>query len=160
MSKSLGNVITPSHYIKGVKRNPNYPAYGTDTLRLWLSSTNYSKDVNIGDEIINKVNNTYLKIRNVCKYLVGNLYDYTPIKISKYDSNYLPNQYILYELNDYIKSCNDAFKNYDFLKVYQKTANFISGPLSSIYFEITKNILYLSYKNDNIRKDIQNVFNL
>lgn len=160
MSKSLGNVVTPFRYIKGIKRNSKCPSYGTDTLRLWLASSNYSKDLTIGDEIVMKVNSVYVKIRNIIKYLIGNLYGYNPpasIQTLKFESTYLPNQYLYYMLNEYMTQCYKAYDNYELSKVYQKTANFVTTTLSSIYFEITKNTLYLSYLKDPIRKEIQDV---
>lgn len=77
MSKSLGNVIEPSHIIDGGKNLKQAPAYGVDVLRLWVSYSDYSKDVEIGKGILEKVAEALRKIRNTVRYCLGNLYDFT-----------------------------------------------------------------------------------
>jgi len=76
MSKSLGNVVDPTSVIEGGKNLQAKPAYGADVLRLWVASVDYTSDVCIGDNIIKQVFESYRRIRNTARYLIGNLNDY------------------------------------------------------------------------------------
>jgi isoleucyl-tRNA synthetase len=76
MSKSLGNVVDPLSVIEGGPNLKQNPAYGADVLRLWVASVDYSTDVCIGDTIIKQVFESYRRIRNTARYLIGNLNDF------------------------------------------------------------------------------------
>merc|ERR1719454_2582999 len=78
MSKSLGNVIDPNLVINGGKDLKKQPGYGADVLRLWVSSVNYASDVCIGEGIIKQIFESYRKLRNTARYLIGSLSDYDP----------------------------------------------------------------------------------
>merc|ERR1712157_343723 len=80
MSKSLGNVVDPLQVIEGGNNKKLEPAYGADVLRLWVASVDYSGDVGIGPNIIKQTFESYRKLRNTARYLVGNLADYDPVK--------------------------------------------------------------------------------
>ena len=69
MAKSKGNVIAPEKVIK---------AYGVDVLRLWVASEDYREDIRISDEILKRLSESYRKIRNTCRFLLGNLHDFDP----------------------------------------------------------------------------------
>ncbi|KAL3928077.1 MAG: hypothetical protein SGARI_005144, partial [Bacillariaceae sp.] len=78
MSKSLGNVINPLQVIEGGNNKKLEPAYGADVLRLWVASVDYSGDVSIGPNIIKQTFESYRKLRNTARYLIGNLADFVP----------------------------------------------------------------------------------
>ena len=79
MSKSLGNVVDPRSVIEGDSSNQKEkPAYGADTLRLWVSGVDYSGDVCLGANIMKQVSESYRKLRNTLRYLVGSLDDFVP----------------------------------------------------------------------------------
>ena len=78
MSKSLGNVVNPLQVIEGGNNRKLEPAYGADVLRLWVSSVDYAGDVRVGSNIIKQTFESYRKLRNTARYLIGNLDDYNP----------------------------------------------------------------------------------
>ncbi len=78
MSKSLGNVVNPIEIIEGGRDLKKQPAYGADVLRLWVASVDYSGDVCIGDNIVEQTFESYRKLRNMARYLLGNLADFQP----------------------------------------------------------------------------------
>ena len=76
MSKSLGNVVSPMEVIEGGNNQKLKPAYGVDLLRLWVASCDYSGDVRVGDAILKQTFESYRKLRNTARYMIGNLGDY------------------------------------------------------------------------------------
>lgn len=152
MSKSIGNVIDP------LKVNATH---GCDILRLWVASIDYQADAKISDDILKQVSETYRKIRNTLKFLVGNLsngeygvFDPLKDKVEKYE---IIDLYILEKLKDVINNYKDNFDNYNFMGASQVIVNFISNELSSFYLDIAKDILYCETKESLRRKQVQNV---
>jgi isoleucyl-tRNA synthetase len=146
MSKSLGNVIAPEDILK---------KYGADILRIWVASSNYSEDLRIDYSILDQHADSYRKIRNTFRYLLGNLNDkFEKIDLEKIDLNDLPEleQFILhkiYLLNDNFKR---YFNNYDFHNLYKELLNFCTVDLSAFYFDIRKDALYCDSKNSKKRQ--------
>ena len=104
MSKSLGNGIDPLEEIK--KR-------GADVLRLWVSSTDYTEDVRIGDEILKQVQESYRKIRNTYKFMLGNLNNFDPSKDAvKYEDMLPYDKYMMNELSNYVKDIKSYYEKY------------------------------------------------
>ncbi len=149
MSKSLGNGIDPLDEIN--KR-------GADVLRLWVASADYTEDVRIGDEILKQVQESYRKIRNTYKFMLGNLNNFDPKKdIVSLDDMPLYDKYMLNELNKYTKSVLDAYNNYEYQNVYKLTNNFIAFTLSNFYLDFTKDILYIEKEDSLVRRSVQSV---
>lgn len=149
MSKSLGNGIDPLVEIN--KR-------GADVLRLWAASTDYTEDVRIGDEILKQVQESYRKIRNTYKFILGNLNDFNPsFDLVSYADMYPYDKYMMNALNKYTKNVLDAYKRYEFNNVYKETNNFISFTLSNFYLDMTKDILYIEKKDSRVRRSVQTV---
>ncbi len=146
MSKSLGNVIAPEDILK---------KYGADILRIWVASSNYSEDLRIDYSILDQHADSYRKIRNTFRYLLGNLNDkFEKIDLERIDLNDLPEleQFILhkiYLLNDNFKR---YFKNYDFHNLYKELLNFCTVDLSAFYFDIRKDALYCDSKDSKKRQ--------
>ena len=146
MSKSLGNVIAPEDILK---------KYGADILRIWVASSNYSEDLRIDYSILDQHADSYRKIRNTFRYLLGNINDKFQIhELEKIKISELPEleQYMLhkiYNLNDnFIK----YFKNYDFHNLYKELLNFCTVDLSAFYFDIRKDTLYCDPIDSHKRK--------
>ena len=149
MSKSLGNGIDPLKEIS---------IRGADVLRLWVASTDYTEDVRIGDEILKQVQESYRKIRNTAKFILGNLNDFDPSKdMVSFDEMKEYDKYMMSELNRYVKNVRGAYDRYSYQEVYKYTNNFISFTLSNFYLDFTKDILYIEKKDSLVRRSVQTV---
>lgn len=136
MSKSLGNVVSPQDIIKH---------HGAEILRLWAASSDYSEDVRISKEILDRLIESYRKIRNTIRYILGNLCDFnTNHKECKFD---FLDEYILSRLSDVVEEIVSAYEEYKFYKVINIINNFFIKELSNFYFDILKDKLY-TYKKD------------
>jgi len=133
MSKSLGNTIAPQDIIK---------QYGADILRLWAATIDYSEDHRIGDEILKNVVETYRKLRNSFRWMLGNLAHYNP------DEEVMPREMpelerlILHRLSVLDKDVRKAYYAYDYKRVVSLISNFMNLELSAFYFDIRKDTLY------------------
>ncbi len=149
MSKSLGNVIVPADMIR---------LHGADILRLWVASTDYTEDVRISDELIKQVKESYRKIRNTYKFMLGNLKDFDPTKDSiKYEDMPYYDKYMMNELNIFTKNVLEEYEGYNFQNVYKLVNNFVSFTLSNFYLDFTKDILYIEKENSLVRRSVQTV---
>jgi len=146
MSKSLGNVVAPQDIIKH---------HGAEILRLWTASTDYSLDVRISKEIVERLVETYRKIRNTIRYILGNLYDFVPEE-KDYEFDLL-DKYILSKLVSVISETIDAYKNYEFHQVVNTITNFFIKDLSNFYFDVLKDKLYTYPKSSPQRVASQKV---
>jgi len=154
MSKSLGNVIAPEDILK---------KYGADILRIWVASSNYEEDLRIDFSILDQHADSYRKIRNTFRYLLGNLNDdFQKIDIDKLDLNQLPEleQYILHRVYNLNENYKNYFKSYDFHNLYKELLNFCTVDLSAFYFDIRKDALYCDSKNSKKRKSSIIVLNI
>jgi isoleucyl-tRNA synthetase len=158
MSKSLGNVVDPKKIIEGGGNQKKEPAYGADTLRLWISSVDYSGDVCIGGNIMKQQSDSYRKLRNTLRYLVGNLADFNPIN-NAVPIDQLPSldRYMLGELSRITSEIEEAYDEYQFYKANQVLFNFANLDLSSFYLDIAKDRLYISARDDFRRRSCQTV---
>ena len=149
MSKSLGNVIVPADMIR---------LHGADILRLWVASTDYTEDVRISDELIKQVKESYRKIRNTYKFMLGNLKDLDPTKDSiNYEDMPYYDKYMMNELNIFTKNVLEEYEGYNFQNVYKLVNNFVSFTLSNFYLDFTKDILYIEKANSKARRSVQTV---
>jgi len=149
MSKSLGNTVDPQKVTK---------QYGADILRLWVASVDYTNDVRISDEIMKQVAESYRKIRNNFRFMLGNLSDFNAkTDTVAYDGLAEVDQYVLQTYYQYVKAVNEAYEAYDFLTVYKLTLNLITHTLSAFYLDYAKDILYCNEKNSERRRQIQTV---
>lgn len=147
MSKSLGNLVTADETTK---------KYGADIIRLWVSSENYQNDVRFGDEILKRITETYRRIRNTLRFLIGNLYDFDTNKDKiEYDNLLEIDRFILHKLQKLIKDSTFYFDNFEFFKFYQAIHNFCASDLSSFYFDILKDRLYTFHSASFERKSAQ-----
>jgi isoleucyl-tRNA synthetase len=149
MSKSIGNVVAPQEIIDRV---------GTDVLRLWMTSFDYTDDIPVSDVLINNVNEVYRKIRNTGRFLLANLYDFD-IKHDavSFEKMLFIDQYALYELCEINRLIRDYYSNYDFTAVYHTLAHYCSTELSHFYLDIIKDRLYVEKADGVLRRSAQTV---
>ena len=133
MSKSLGNTTAPQDIIK---------QYGADILRLWVAASDYADDLRIGKEIINTTVDSYRKLRNTMRWLLGNLAHYKPAEaVALADMPELERLILnrLFELDGLVR---EAYGQYDYKRVVAALSNFMNVDLSAFYFDIRKDALY------------------
>lgn len=148
MSKSLGNVVDP---------NKIADTLGADIFRLWVSSVDYQADVRLSDESLKQVSESYRKIRNTFKFLLGNLFDFDKNKNSvSFASLNEIDQYIMIKTNNLVKDTLEAYEEFRFDDVYRKTTNFVTF-VSAFYLDFAKDILYIEKADDIERRRIQTV---
>jgi isoleucyl-tRNA synthetase len=134
MSKSMGNVIPPSQLIE---------KFGADIIRLWVSSEDYRNDLRIGLDMMNQIADSYRKIRNTFKFIIGNLSDFAPERALPYAGLLDIDKWILHELHELSGQVIEHYEKFEFHLVYRKILNFCAVELSSLYFDISKDILYI-----------------
>src|SRR6266481_4692130 len=116
--------------------------YGADLLRLWASSIDYTTDVPFSEEIFTRLSDTYRRIRNTLRILLGNLYDFESGKQENRKDLSLIDRWILERLDEVISTCRSAYENFEFHKVYHTLNQFCAVDLSSLYIDITKDRMY------------------
>src|SRR5258708_1377478 len=122
--------------------------YGADLLRLWASSIDYTTDVPFSEEIFTRLGDTYRRIRNTLRILLGNLYDFPvagvadPGPRSTTAATKLVDRWILERLDEVIGTCRSAYEKFEFHKVYHVLNQFCAVDLSSLYVDITKDRMY------------------
>ena len=159
-----------SAYEKPVDAGHFVNEHGADLVRLWASSIDYTADVPFSEEIFTRLGDTYRRIRNTLRILLGNLYDFTPhpaISPSRGEAENLTvpannrlshrrgedtgegliamtlvDRWILERLNDVIADCRSAYETFEFHKVYHVLNQFCAVDLSSLYIDITKDRMY------------------
>ena len=148
MSKSLGNVIAPEDILK---------KYGADILRIWVASSNYAEDLRIDYSILDQHSDSYRKIRNTFRYLLGNINDnFEPVDLEKLEIKNLPEleRFILHKIYILDQNFKKYFSNYDFHNLYKELLNFCTVDLSAFYFDIRKDCLYCDSKDSEKRKSV------
>jgi isoleucyl-tRNA synthetase len=147
MSKSFGNVIAPDEVIN---------RYGAEILRLWVAAEDYRDDIRISEEILTRLSEAYRRIRNTCRFLLGNLYDFDPQKDMIPDAQLLElDRWILLRLQKLISRLREAYANFEFHLVFHSLHNFCTVDLSSLYLDILKDRLYTSPASSRERRAAQ-----
>lgn len=135
MSKSLGNTISSQEIID---------KYGAEMLRLWVSAQDYKNDIRISKEIIDRLVETYRKIRNTVRFMLGNLYDFDPGKDMVLYTDMLElDRFALHKIQDLIAKVVQAYANFEPYVIYQQVHNFCVVDMSSFYLDILKDRLYV-----------------
>ena len=154
MSKSTGNVIAPEEILK---------KYGADILRTWVAASDYSEDLKLDHAILEQHAESYRKIRNTFRFLLGNLkdkknnLDYSSFEIEKWPEL---ERFILHKIFLLNKNFQSYFEEYNFHKLYKELANFCSLELSAFYFDIRKDALYCDDKSSFKRQACINLLGL
>jgi isoleucyl-tRNA synthetase len=134
MSKSLGNTIAPQDVIK---------QSGADILRLWVASCDYWDDQRIGPEILKTTTDTYRKLRNTVRWMLGNLAHFREEeRVSHVERMPELEQLMLHRLAELDELVRKAYADYDYKRVFAALTAFMTADLSAFYFDIRKDTLY------------------
>ena len=151
MSKSSSNIVAPAEVVE---------KSGADILRLWVASSDYSEDLKIGPEIIKSNIDSYRRLRNTLRFILGNLSDFS--EDEKVDYNEL-NDLDHYVLSSLVTLEEEVIKNYkifEYQKVFSLIFNFCTNELSAFYFDIRKDTLYCDSKDSLERKSTRTVLDI
>lgn len=151
MHKSSGNVIAPDELIK---------TYGAEILRLWVAGEDYRDNIRLSKEILQRLTEAYRRIRNTCRYLLGNLSDFDPeTDRVPYEHMEELDRYALNGLQELNEQVQKAYENFDFHIIYHSLHNFCVLDLSSFYLDIIKDRLYTSPQKSAARRSAQTAMN-
>jgi isoleucyl-tRNA synthetase len=147
MSKSKGNVTSPLDLMK---------THGAEILRLWVILEDYRNDVNFSTESMDRVSESYRKIRNTIRFMLSNLYDFSPdtdaVPVSKLGDL---DRWALSRASGYFEKIEAAYETYEFHQIYHLVTNLCVVDLSARYFDILKDRLYTAAKNSPERRQSQ-----
>ena len=133
MSKSLGNTIVPDEVVK---------QYGADILRLWVAQTDYTADQRIGPEILKGVADSYRRLRNTMRFMLGSLSDFS--EADRVEPAEMPEleRWVLHRVAELDETVRQGYRGFDFQGVFSSVFNFATVDLSAFYFDIRKDVLY------------------
>jgi isoleucyl-tRNA synthetase len=147
MSKSLGNVIVPQKVVNSL---------GADVLRLWIAATDYANEMSLSDEILKQVADSYRRIRNTTRFLLGNLAGFDPAKDNVAQADLVSiDQWALWRAAQLQEEIITAYRNYEFHLVHQKLHNFCIVDLGGFYLDVLKDRLYTTPTKSLARRSAQ-----
>src|SRR5437667_4823298 len=147
MSKSLGNGVDPVDIAKRL---------GGEIVRLWVASVDFREDVHASEELMKRVADNYIKIRNTFKNMLGNLYDFDPKQHAMEFAGLEPlDRYALIVTADLTKQLRQWYEEFAFHKIYQRLNQFCVVELSAFYFDVLKDRLYTAAPNSLARRSAQ-----
>ncbi len=146
MHKSLGNSVLPDELI---------PKYGADLMRLWAASADYRVDMRCSENIFKQLSDTYLKIRNTARFILGNLDGFDPEKRTAFENMEEIDQWALVRTNALVSRCLNAYENYEFYNVIHAVHKFCVMDMSSFYLDIIKDRLYCEKRVSALRLSAQ-----
>ncbi|HXC67832.1 MAG TPA: isoleucine--tRNA ligase, partial [Nitrospiraceae bacterium] len=149
MSKSAGNVVAPQDVIKHL---------GAEILRLWVAAQDYREDVRISQDILNQLVEVYRKIRNTCRFMLSNLYDFNPDS-HRVSFDQLPelDRWALLKLHNLIEAVKKSYEDFDFRQIIHELDYFCAVYMSAVYLDILKDRLYTFRADDPLRRGSQTV---
>lgn len=151
MSKSSGNVVAPQDVIK---------EHGAEILRLWVAAQDYQEDLRISSHILKQLVEAYRKIRNTCRYLLGNIYDFDPHnpahQVALRDLPEL-DRWALLRFNHVIRRVRQGYEDFDFRQIVHELDYFCSVDMSATYLDILKDRLYTFPRESALRRGSQMV---
>jgi len=149
LSKSLGNAISLEELL---------PKYGAEILRLWVTSEDYTEDIRVSLEILDRLADAYRRIRNTFRFLLGNLYDFDPRRDRQsFAALDEVDRFVLDRLARLIDRVTRAYEEYQFHTVFHTVHNFCAVDLSALYLDVIKDRLYTSRPGDPRRRAAQTV---
>jgi isoleucyl-tRNA synthetase len=149
MSKSAGNVVAPQDVIK---------KSGAEILRLWVASQDYREDLRISQEILNQLVEVYRKIRNTCRFMLSNLYDFNP-DAHRVPFDQLPelDRWALLKLYNLVETVKKSYEDFDFRQIIHELDYFCAVYMSTVYLDILKDRLYTFRADSPLRRGSQTV---
>ena len=149
MSKSAGNVVAPQDVIK---------QSGAEILRLWVAAQDYRDDVRISQEIVTQLVDVYRKIRNTCRFMLSNLYDFSP-DTHRVPFDQLPelDRWALLKLYNLVETVKKSYEDCDFRQIIHELDYFCAVYMSAVYLDILKDRLYTFRANSDLRRGSQTV---
>ena len=151
MSKSLGNTTAPQEVIN---------EYGADILRLWVAQADYTVDLRIGKEILKGTADSYRRLRNTMRFLLGNLAGFNDAEMVPVADMPEGERFILHRLAELDAEVRDGYARYDFQGVFTKLFNFATTDLSAVYFDIRKDTLYCDPADSLARRACRTVLDI
>ncbi|MDP2599128.1 MAG: class I tRNA ligase family protein, partial [Deltaproteobacteria bacterium] len=149
LSKSAKNFIPPENVLKN---------HGAEMLRLWVANEDYTNDIRFSEEILTRLVDSYRKIRNTCRYILGNLYDFTPGKDDVPYEKLLPlDRWALHVLHDTTEKVAKAYEAFEFHTIAHLLNRVCAVEFSAVYFDILKDRLYTEAKGGVKRRSAQTV---
>jgi isoleucyl-tRNA synthetase len=148
MSKSLGNTIEPQKIID---------QYGADILRIWVVSADYSEDVRISDEIMRYQADSYRRLRNTLRYLLGNLTGFDEAERLPHDEMPELERWMLHRISEIDAEVRRCCDDFDFHTLFAALHNFCAMDLSAFYFDIRKDVLYCDAASSTRRRAARSV---
>lgn len=146
MSKSFGNVVAPQEVID---------KYGAEILRMWVASVDYREDIRISEEILSRQVDAYRRLRNTCRYILGNIGDFSPdaaVAVGEMDPLDRFALDIVTRAHDRVQ---EAYSAYEFHKMFHTLHNLCATDLSAFYLDILKDRLYASAPGSTARRSAQ-----
>ena len=147
MSKSLGNVVAPQKVMDTL---------GADVLRLWVASADYRNEMTVSDEILKRVSDSYRRIRNTARFLLGNLDGFDPARhLLPVEDSLLLDQWAVQQACDVQQAVTAAYERHDYPEVVARIQNFCTNELGALYLDITKDRLYTMPTDSRGRRSAQ-----
>jgi isoleucyl-tRNA synthetase len=147
MSKSLGNVILPQKVMSTL---------GADVMRLWIAATDYANEMGVSDEILKRISDSYRRMRNTVRFLLGNLAGFDPAADSlPVEQMVAIDRWAIARTAALHEEIVSAYRKYEYHLIYQKVHNFCVVDLGGFYLDLLKDRLYTTPKKSNARRSAQ-----
>ena len=147
MSKLLGNTVAPQEIIK---------QYGAEILRLWVSTEDYRTDISISMDMMKRIADAYRRIRNTCRYMLGNLHDFDPAKDAVPQAEMLEiDQWAMHRLQLLIQRVSKAYEDFEFHVFFHAFHNFCVVDMSALYLDVLKDRMYTAKATSKARRSGQ-----
>jgi isoleucyl-tRNA synthetase len=151
MSKSLGNILAPQKLTSTL---------GADVIRLWVAATDYANEMSVSEEIFKRIGDSYRRMRNTLRFLLGNLHGFDPKEHAvPFDDLVAIDQWAIAKTFALQNDVVTAYRNYEFHKIYQEIHNFCVVELGGFYLDIIKDRLYTTGTNSVPRRSAQTALN-
>ena len=151
MSKSLGNILAPQKLTSTL---------GADVIRLWVAATDYANEMSVSEEIFKRIGESYRRMRNTLRFLLGNLHGFDPKAHSvPFDDMVAIDQWVIAKTFHLQNDVVTAYRNYEFHKIYQEIHNFCVVELGGFYLDIIKDRLYTTGAESTPRRSAQTALN-
>jgi isoleucyl-tRNA synthetase len=147
MSKSVGNTLVPQKLTSTL---------GADVVRLWVAATDYANEMSVSEEILKRMADSYRRIRNTLRFLLGNMHGFDPARHAvTFDELVAIDQWVIGKAFALQNEVVTAFRNYEFHEIYQKVHNFCVVELGGFYLDIIKDRLYTTGADSEPRRSAQ-----